>query len=60
MTFNVLQCHQKWHVAAYSSGSRGCGGGRGTLRPAADDIWRPEIELPSFPGPDSYALLFLL
>jgi len=35
------------------------GGGRGTLRPAADATWRPEI-ITAVLGSNSYALLFLL
>ena len=42
-----------------SGGIYGCGGGRGTLRPAADDTWQPKW-ITAVSGPDSYALLFLL
>ena len=42
------------------SSSGGAGGGRrGTMRPASDATWRPEMKC-VFSGPDSYALLFLL
>ena len=34
------------------------GSGGGTLRPATDANWSPKMARP-FPGPDSYALLFL-
>jgi len=52
--------------AAASGGRRDvvdatCGdrGRRGTLRPASDVTWPPEMTC-AFPGHDSYALLFFL
>jgi len=46
-------------VQAAGGGAQGSGSRRGTLRPASDATWRPEMTC-AFPGPDSYALLFLL
>jgi len=45
-------------VQAAGGGSQGSGGRRGTLRPASDATWRPEMTC-AFPGPDGYVLLFL-
>jgi len=45
-------------AAAAPRGRSSSNGSYGILWPAADANWRPEMTC-AFPGPDSYALLFL-
>jgi len=54
LAIHIVSCSRNSGV-----GGRGSGGGRGSLRPAADATWRPEMNYRRFRA-DSYALLFLL